>query len=98
MHKRGDLATPQGQTITRGSEIAITAFMNHLLNRSIPILFYKQVGVNLEGMRSVLLMNPRKEFMDESQVLADLRLALPSAAFAPFNSYDVVPVWTCPHF
>jgi hypothetical protein len=97
MHKRGDLETPEGKTITRGSvwveqEIAIAAFMNHVLDRSIPVLFYKQAGVHLEGIRSVLLMNPRVEFTQESQVLADLRLALPSAAFAPFNSYDVVPI------
>src|SRR5260370_1789959 len=47
MHRRGDLAAPDGRRLTRGSvwveqEIAITAFMNHVLNRSIPMLFYKQ--------------------------------------------------------
>jgi len=97
MHRRGDLSVPDGRTHTRGSvwveqEIAITAFMNHVLNRSIPILFYKQAGVNLEGIRSVLLMNPRVEFTQESQVLEDLRSALPSAPFTPFNSYDLVPI------
>jgi len=97
MHRRGDLSTPEGRTITRGSvwieqEIAITAFMNHVLNRSFPILFYKQAGVGLEGIRSVLLMNPRIEFTKESQVLEDLRLVLPSTAFTPFNLYDLVPL------
>jgi hypothetical protein len=56
MHRRGDLMVPEGGKITRGSvwieqEIAIAAFMNHVLDRSIPILFYKQAGVNLEGIR-----------------------------------------------
>jgi hypothetical protein len=97
MHRRGDLSAPDGTTRTRGSvwveqEIAITAFMNHVLNRSIPILFYKQAGVSLEGIRTVLLMNPRVEFTEESQVLDDLRSALPTAPFAPFNSYDLVPI------
>jgi hypothetical protein len=97
MHARGTLATPDKKTITRGSvwveqEIAITAFMNHVLERSIPTLFYKQAGVNLEGIRSVLLMNPRVEFTEESQILDDLKLALPSTAFTPFNAYDIVPI------
>jgi len=96
MHRRGDLMIPEGRKVTRGSvwieqEIAIAAFVNHVLDRSIPILFYKQAGVNLEGIRSVLLMNPRVEFTAESQVLDDLKLALRSAAFVPFSAYDLVP-------
>jgi hypothetical protein len=97
MHKRGDIQTPAGQVITRGSvwveqEIAITAFMTHVLDRSIPILFYKEAGLSVEGIRSVLLMNPRVDFTQAAQVITDLRSALPSAAFTPFNSYEVVPV------
>jgi hypothetical protein len=96
MHRRGDLQLPDGKIHTRGSvwieqEIAIAAFMNHVLGRSIPILFYKEVGVSLEGIRSVLLMNPRVEFLEEAQVLEDLRLALPAEAFIPYNHYDLDP-------
>ena len=68
--------------------------MNHVLGRSIPTLFYKQAGVSLEGIRSVLLMNPRLEFIEESQILDDLRLVLPSTAFTPFSAYDIVPILT----
>ncbi len=96
MHRRGDLNLPDGRRLTRGSvwveqEIAIAAFMDLILKRSIPTLFYKQAGVSLEGIRSVLLMNPRVEFTEESQVLEDLESALPSIAFTPFDSYAIVP-------
>ena len=99
MHRRGDFSTPDGRSLTRGSvwieqEIAIAAFMNHVLDRSIPILFYKQEGVSLEGIRSVLLMNPRVEFTEEKPVLEHLKSSLPSTAFVPFNSYDLAPVIT----
>jgi len=99
MHARGTITTPDKKAIVRGSvwveqEIAITAFMNHVLDRSIPTLFYKEAGVNLEGIRSVLLLNPRVEFTEESQILDDLKLVLPSTAFTPFNAYDIVPIVT----
>jgi hypothetical protein len=97
MHRRGDLGAHDGRRLTRGSvwveqEIAIIAFMNHVLNRSIPLLFYKQAGVSLEGIRSVLLMNPRLEFTEEAQILQDPKAALPSTSFTLFSSYDVAPV------
>ena len=96
MHRRGDLYVPGGRTVTRGSvwieqEIAIVAFINHVLGRSVPTLYYKETGISLEGIRSVLLMNPRIEFATESEVLKDLTSALPSIAFVPHNSYDLVP-------
>ncbi len=97
MHRRGDLTAADGRELTRGSvwveqEIAITAFIHHVLNRSVPTFFYKQAGVSVEGIRSVLLMNPRVEFKEDCQILQDLRSALPRTAFTPFNSYDVEPV------
>ena len=97
MHRRGDVPGPDGESRTRGSvwveqEIAIAAFMQHVLNRSIPVLFYKQAGVGIEGIRSVLLMNPRVEFTDDAQVLDDLRSALPTVQFNPFTADDLVPV------
>ncbi|HTQ58568.1 MAG TPA: hypothetical protein VMI94_29100 [Bryobacteraceae bacterium] len=97
MHRRGDIETPDKRTVTRGSvwveqEIAVTAFMGHVLGRTIPTYFYKQAGISLEGIRSVLLMNPRMEFVDDSQVLEDLKLVLPSAVLNPFNEYDIQPI------
>ncbi|MEX2260511.1 MAG: hypothetical protein WD696_01095, partial [Bryobacteraceae bacterium] len=97
MHQRGDVLTPDGRTVTRGSvwleqEIAVAAFMTHALGRSMPIFFYKQAGVSLEGIRSVLLMNPRVEFREESEVLENLRSLLPEAVFSAYAEYDLIPV------
>lgn len=97
MHNRGELTTPDNKPFTRGSvwleqEIAVTAFMKHELKRSVPILYYKQVGVGVEGIRSVLLMNPRVEFTREEEVLVDLRSVLPSTDFNPFLDYDLTSV------
>ena len=96
MHPRGEMTTPDRQTVTRGSvwieqEIAIAAFMQHDLGRTIPIFFYQHVGIGREGIRSVLLMNPRLTFTDDADVLADLRRALPSAVFNPYQRYDLEP-------
>jgi hypothetical protein len=97
MHRRGTIDTPEKGTVIRGSvwveqEIAITAFITHVLGRSIPMYFYKEMGISLEGIRSVLLMNPRVEFTENSQVLADLTEALAAAPFNPFSDYDIAPV------
>jgi hypothetical protein len=91
---RGTLALPGGGEVTRGSvwieqEIAIAAFIQHVLGRSIPVIFYKQSGVDIEGIRQVLHLNPRVEFTDEEEVLADLRSYLPSASFQPLIQLSV---------
>ena len=96
MHRRGDVTTPDGNTVRRGSvwleqEIAIVAFMGHILGRPLPTFYYSQSGVGLEGIRSVLLMNPSVQFTHESQVLEDLRLALPHVVFNAYAEYDVIP-------
>lgn len=97
MHSRGEIKTPENNVITRGSvwleqEIAVVAFMQHQLSRSIPALYYKQKGVCVEGIRSFLLMNARIEFTQESQVLEDLTAVLPETVFNPYAEYDVIPV------
>jgi hypothetical protein len=99
MHRRGEVSLPNGARIIRGSvwveqEIAIAAFMQHVLERPIPIFFYREAGVWVEGIRSVLLLNPRVEFTDRSQVLEDLKTALQSMRFVPFSPYDLEPVIT----
>ncbi len=68
MHERGELKTPDDKRIIRGSlwieqEIALTTMMNVCLDRSIPVLFYCQPDITLEGIRSVLLLNPRVRFI-----------------------------------
>jgi hypothetical protein len=97
MHHRGNIETPDNRSLIRGSvwveqEIAITAFITHVLRRSIPTFFYKEAGISLEGIRSVLLMNPRVEFTDNLQVLADFRAAVPAAQFNPYRDYDIAPL------
>jgi hypothetical protein len=99
MHRRGAIEAPDKRTVIRGSvwveqEIAVTAFMGHVLGRSIPTFFYKQAGIGVEGIRSVLVMNPRVEFTADSEVFEDLKLVLPSAVFNPFNECDILPVIT----
>lgn len=99
MHRRGDIETPDKRTVVRGSvwieqEIAIVSFMGHVLKRAVPTFFYKDAAVGVEGIRSVLLMNPRVTFTDESQILADLRASLPTAVFNPFSDYDIDPLLT----
>jgi hypothetical protein len=99
MHRRGNIETPENKIVTRASvwieqEVAIVAFITHVLGRSIPMFFYKHEEVSLEGIRSVLMMNPRVQFTDELQVLEDLRSVLPTARFNPFREYDVEPVIT----
>lgn len=95
MHHRGTIQTPSGKELTRGSfwveqEIAIVAFMNHVLRRQMPILFFKESGVGLEGIRSVLLLNPRVEFNDGSEVIAYLRQELPNTVFEAHADYDLI--------
>jgi hypothetical protein len=96
MHNRGTIQTPGGKEIKRGSvwveqEIAIVAFMKHVLGRQIPTLFFKESGVGREGIRTVLLLNPRVEFNDESEVIAYLRRELPNTVFEAHAAYDLIP-------
>lgn len=96
MHERGKILHDEEQVAPRGSvwieqEIAIAAFMTHALGRSVPILFYKAPAVSLQGIRSVLHLNPRVEFTDEDEVLADLRQVLPQMKFEPHAELDLEP-------
>jgi hypothetical protein len=97
MHSRGKITTPDGKVVVRGSvwveqEIAIAAFMHSVLAREFPIFFYCQEGISLEGIRSVLLANPRLFFTNGAQVLKDLRLQLLGAIFTPRRAYEVEPI------
>ncbi len=97
MHQRGGVFRGSQQVAVRGSvwieqEIAIVTFMNHVLDRRIPVFFYVQKGVSIEGIRTVLHLNPRAEFTDESEVLDDLRGSLPEMTFNRYAEYDLQPV------
>ncbi|HLI30690.1 MAG TPA: hypothetical protein VKV79_06285 [Terriglobia bacterium] len=79
IHHRGRVDTHDGQ-ITRASvwieqEIAIAAFIVHILKRHIGVQLYVQRGISLEGMREKLALNPL-EFDKNQEVLDDLKHAL----------------------
>jgi hypothetical protein len=76
MHHRGELETPHGHVI-RGSvwveqEIAIAAFIQHVLSRRIEVAVYVQRGIGREGIRQQLRLKPF-EFDRSDDVLTDLR-------------------------
>jgi len=76
MHHRGEIDTPSGR-ITRGSvwveqELAIAAFIQHVLGRRIEVGLYLQRGIAREGIRQQLRLKP-VEFDKADDVLTDLR-------------------------
>src|SRR5262249_16293463 len=79
MHHRGTFAAPAGN-ITRASvwieqEIAIAAFMGQILNRRLWTVSYYQEGIQLEGVRQFILLNPKK-FRTSEDVLVALETVL----------------------
>jgi hypothetical protein len=75
MHKRGTVTFPGG-TLERGSvwveqEIAIAAFVQHVLKRNIEVALYVQTGIALEGIRQQLRLKA-VQFNTAEEVLADL--------------------------
>ncbi len=73
LHDRGTIARPDGPAITRASvwieqEIAIAAYIQHVERRNIPIIIFKHNSVGLEGLRSLLHVNPIP-FSDESDII-----------------------------
>src|SRR5262249_42226173 len=81
MHHRGTFAAPAGN-ITRASvwieqEIAIAAFMGQILNRRLWTVSYYQEGIQLEGVRQFILLNPKK-FRTSEDVLVGLETVLPT--------------------
>lgn len=76
LHPRGDITRPDKSTLTRASvwieqEIAIATYIRRVENRSLPIIAFKHKSVGLEGIRSLLQVNPI-EFTNEAEVLAEL--------------------------
>lgn len=97
MHQRGRVFRGSEEVAVRGSvwieqEIAIVTFMRHALDREIPVLFYVQEDVSMEGIRTVLHLNPLAAFAEESAVIEDLRKRLPGIKFTRYAEYDLQPV------
>lgn len=90
MHHRGEITTPSGDTIIRGSvwieqEIAIAAFIQTALARQLEVVLYLQRGITREGIREQLRLGPI-EFENASEVVADLRLRIGRWSLAPVNT------------
>jgi hypothetical protein len=85
MHPRGNVSNPNtatSQTWVRGSvwveqEIAIAAFISQALQRPMRVRAYIHESIPREGLRSQLHLNP-KSFIEDSEILKDLRSELPS--------------------
>jgi hypothetical protein len=76
LHPRGDISRPDAPKLVRGSvwieqEIAIATYIQRFENRPLPIIAFKHKSVGLEGIRTLLHLNPI-EFTDETEVLAAL--------------------------
>ena len=81
LHKRGTIDAPTGM-VTRASvwieqEIAIAAFLTDRLQRNIEIAAYIEKGIDREGLRSQLILNPI-EFEKDEQVLEHFQTLLPA--------------------
>jgi hypothetical protein len=76
MHPRGAINRPDGPALIRASvwieqEIAIATYIRQMENRPLPVIAFKHRSVCLEGIRSLVQLNPI-EFTQESEVLAAL--------------------------
>lgn len=81
MHCRGNV---QPQDLVRASvwveqEIAIAAFLQGVMGRSIHVAAFSEIGVAREGVREVLLLNPI-DFSNNDDVLSRLQTVLPQWA------------------
>jgi hypothetical protein len=79
LHSRG---TVRPMNLIRASvwveqEIAIAAFLQQVLGRTLHVVAYAEARIALEGVRESLLLNP-KEFRRNQDVLDHLRLVLPT--------------------
>src|SRR5713226_8230423 len=96
MHNRGDVATPSG-SIRRGSvwieqEVAIAAFIQHVLDRRLEVVLYLQRGIAREGLRQQLRLKP-VEFDQPEDVLRDLETRLRSWSLRSVNVQPLIAEW-----
>jgi hypothetical protein len=76
MHHRGAVSRPSASPISRASvwieqEIAIATYIRHIEKRPLPVIAFKHRSVGLEGIRTLVQLNPI-EFTHEEEVLAAL--------------------------
>jgi hypothetical protein len=76
MHPRGEIIQPGGLKFVRAStwieqEIAIATYIQRTEQRSLPIIAFIHKTIGLEGIRTLIHLNPIK-FSNESEILAQL--------------------------
>lgn len=96
MHRRGEITTPSG-TAVRGSvwieqELAIAAFIQHVIERPIEVALYLERGISLEGIRQQLRLRP-VEFETAQEVLNDLRMRVATWQLTPVTARSLVVEW-----
>ena len=81
LHPRGEIKRPSGSIVRAyvwiEQEIAIATYIQRVEKRTLPIIAFKHKSVGREGIRDLLHLNPF-EFTDESEILTELALRLPS--------------------
>jgi hypothetical protein len=93
LHPRGKIRRPDGSDHTRASvwieqEIAITAYIQHVEKRTLPVIAFIHESVGREGIRDLLHLNPIT-FSDEMEVLASLPARL--QAWGTLKATGIVP-------
>ena len=96
MHHRGEFDTPHEHLIRASvwveQEIAIAAFIQHVLGRRIEVAVYIQRGISREGIRQQLRLKP-VEFDQSDEVLADLRERVKSWAVEATSPQPLQAEW-----
>ncbi|HYX28305.1 MAG TPA: hypothetical protein VE863_07045 [Pyrinomonadaceae bacterium] len=96
MHNRGEIVSPSIR-VRRGSvwieqEVAIAAFIQHVLARQLEVALYLQRGISREGLRQQLRLKP-VEFDQPEEVLDDLRSRLRAWTLQPVNVRPLIAEW-----
>lgn len=96
MHKRGTVHT-RNRTFSRGSvwveqEIAIAAFVQHVLKRPLQVALFVQEGIHREGLREQLRIDPI-EFKGSDEVLHELRKRVNTWLLLPRRELSLTARW-----
>jgi hypothetical protein len=97
MHHRGNIPTPSGGTIIRGSvwieqELAIASFIQHVLRRHVEVALYVRSGIEREGLRQQLRLKPI-EFETADDVLTDLTQRVSLWQLPPVAGHSLIAEW-----
>jgi hypothetical protein len=99
LHPRGTMMRPDGTAFTRASvwieqEIAIATYIRQIEKRSLPVMAFIHESVGLEGIRSLLQLNPTR-FRNDIEVLEQLRARLVTWKTL-FGNTSALQMWSTP--